>query len=198
MVATASRGLRTSTRDFDVAGVNDALASIGGELDDFLRRVDVDAGTAVVREFTCEARYAHQLWELDVPLGPAGRIDGAAGVQSLQDGFDAVHRAVFAVDDPGEEVEAITWRGDVRVLRPKPALPSRAHPDATSRRGPASRTAWFGREPHVTPVHAAADLAVGDVVKGPAIIEEPTTTIVVIPGAAALVRPAHYLVEVGA
>jgi N-methylhydantoinase A len=198
VVATSSRGLRTSTRDFDLAGVNAALATIAGELEAFLRRVEVDADAEVVREFFCEARYAHQLWELDVPLGPAGQIDGAAGVRSLQDAFDAVHRAVFAVDHPGEEVEAITWRGDVRVLRPKPALPSRTPTPATARRRPSTRTAWFGREPHEAPVHGAADLAVGDVVKGPAIIEEPTTTIVLIPGSAALVRPAHYLVEVGA
>jgi N-methylhydantoinase A len=196
VVATSSRAFRTTTRAFDRDGVNDALAAIGRDLDAFLERITADG--PVRREFFCEARYANQLWELDVPLGPDGRFEDGQDVHRLEQAFGAVHAAVFAVDHPGEAVEAITWRGHVRVVRPAPELPERTPAGWAAERPPSLRTVWFGREPIATPVHAAGDLAVGRLVKGPAIIEEPTTTLVLIPGSAAVVRPAHYLVEVGA
>ncbi len=60
-----------------------------------------------------------------------------------------------------------------------------------------SRKAYFGRTAIDTPVLRMTDLSLGDEVQGPAIIEEPTTTIVIPPGARVLVRPNHYLIDVG-
>ena len=117
-------------------------------------------------------------------------------VAALSDSFDALHQAVFAVNQPGETLETVSWRGDVRIARPKPALPSRRRPSARPPRrdhahvcGPTARGATFRCTP-------AARLPVGSTVTGPAIIEEPTTTIVLPDGAIATVRPGHYLVEV--
>ena len=50
-----------------------------------------------------------------------------------------------------------------------------------------------------TPFHLGDDLHPGMVVAGPAIIEEPTTTIVVYPGSSATVTAGrNYLLETGA
>ena len=54
--------------------------------------------------------------------------------------FDALHQAVFAVNQPGETLETVSWRGDVRIARPQPALPhavDRAHAAA-----PTTRRVW--------------------------------------------------------
>jgi N-methylhydantoinase A len=46
-------------------------------------------------------------------------------------------------------------------------------------------------------VHYGEDLAPGDAVAGPAIIEEPTTTLVIYPGTTARVTAyGHYLCEI--
>jgi N-methylhydantoinase A len=198
MIATASRAWRTTTRDFDFEGVNRSLAAIGRELTDFVTRVGSEAsddGGRVRREYFCEARYANQLWELDLSLGERDHFDDDGDVSALCSSFDALHHAVFAVNQPGETVETVSWRGDVRIARPRPALPN-----AVNRTGAATaitRRVWFDREWHETPVHAGAALVVDMTVDGPAIIEEPTTTIVLPDRATAVVRPGHYLVEVG-
>ena len=50
-----------------------------------------------------------------------------------------------------------------------------------------------------TPFHLGDDLLPGMVLKGPAIVEEPTTTIVVYPGSSATVTAGrNYLLETGA
>jgi N-methylhydantoinase A len=198
IVATFSRALRTSTPSFDFDAVNAALAALAASMNEFVGRMGGDG--PVRREFFTEARYANQLWELDLSIGDKDRFEGIDDVRRLSQAFDELHRSVFAVNQPGEAVESITWRGDVRIARAAPTLPTR-QPESHAGRGairPETRTAWFGGEPHDTPVMMADRLRVGTVVKGPAIIEEPTTTIVLIPGSAAHVRPGHYLVDVGA
>jgi N-methylhydantoinase A len=84
-------------------------------------------------------------------------------------------------------------------VRPKPALSADGHggngprPEAepTSR-----RSAFFGAQAVETPVYTGDQLVTGMRVEGPAIIEETTTTIVLVPGSRAVVRPSHYLVEI--
>jgi N-methylhydantoinase A len=197
MVATASRALRTTTRDFDHEGVNAALAAIARELTEFVVRVgsgSTDDAARARREYFCEARYANQLWELDVSLGDRDHFRDAGDVAALGEAFDALHQAVFAVNQPGETLETVSWRGDVRIARPQPALPDavdHAHAPATT-----TRRVWFEGAWRDVPVHAGGALPVGSNVTGPAIIEEPTTTIVVPDGASATVRPGHYLVAV--
>ena len=194
VVATASRALRTTTRDFDYAGANAALAAIGHELTEFVDRVGSDDDARTRREYFCEARYANQLWELDVSLGDRDRFRDARDVTALSDSFDALHHAVFAVNQPGETLETVSWRGDVRIARSQPALPQAVeHARAAA---PTTRRVWSEGAWQDFPVHAGGTLPIGATVAGPAIIEEPTTTIVLPDGAIATVRPGHYLVEV--
>ena len=167
------------------------LAELNAEMEAFVARVGADA--PVRREVFCEARYANQLWELDVPLGDCGRLE-SADVRRLQAAFDDLHQAVFAVSQPGETVETVSWRGDVRIARPAPALPARPSPNGRS--APRRRSVWLGGGPVDIDVHLAAGLPVGATIGGPAIIEEPTTTIVLPAGSVAHVRAGHYLVEV--
>jgi N-methylhydantoinase A len=59
------------------------------------------------------------------------------------------------------------------------------------------RRAWFQRdEPTDAPIHLSASLAAGARVEGPAIVEEPTTTIVLYPRWVLSVGPTgDYLLE---
>ena len=61
----------------------------------------------------------------------------------------------------------------------------------------ARRAAYFGPDDlRNTPVFRGIDLAPGAVIAGPAIIEEPTTTIVVYPQMSATVSPSgHYILK---
>ena len=195
LMATFSRGWHSTSKDFDYDGVNNSLAEISADMDDFFKRVAMEGQQ--VKRFICEARYVHQVWELDVEIGAKGKIDGPAGLKALQDEFDRVHLDLFKVNQPGHEVETINWRGEARVQLAKPALLGAAASEGKAAE-PGERTAYFNGKPLPAKVYLGQGLADGAVIDGPAIIEEPTTTIVLIPGARATVRPAHYLVDVGA
>jgi N-methylhydantoinase A len=112
--------------------------------------------------------------------------------------FDEAHLNLFAVNQPGFPIEIVTWRGEGRIIREKPSLTI-----ASSGAGPAeavvsTRDGWFGGEAVEMDVYRVEDMSALTRLEGPAVIEEPTTTIVLDPGSVALVRPTHYLVEVAA
>jgi len=196
ITANFSRSGHTVSSEFDHEGVNAALREVDAEMQDFLAEVRHYGERD--RRFFCEARYDQQMWEIEVDLGDRGEFADSADVAWLQERFDAEHFKLFAINQPGSPIETVTWRGEARVVRPKPKLVAAAPAGgAETTAAPASRPVYFDGEMLATEIYSGEHLAPGARVNGPAIIEEATTTIVVPPGAAVEVKPSHYLVEVG-
>jgi N-methylhydantoinase A len=115
----------------------------------------------------------------------------------LVEAFHAVHDRVYAVRDEGSEVECVNWRGKISIRLTPPPKPNAR---TVRRRRPKpwiSRSAYFGTgDSRNTPVFRGDALEPGDFIKGPAIIEEPTTTIVVYPQMSAQVSSSgHYILK---
>ena len=154
--------------------------------------------TRFKREYFVEARYPYQVWELDVAL-PKGRFDGPADLDAMIEAFHREHERVFAVKEPGQQVECVYWRGRLTALLDGSAVKQ----DGGARGGVAGgaaaacRSSSAGHRELETPRYHGENLTPGMVVEGPAIIDEPTTTIVVYPGSRARVTELHnYLLEV--
>lgn len=134
-------------------------------------------GIAVVRhrhEFVLDMRYAGQSFTLPVAWRPAD-----PDFTALRQSFDAAHEETFGYADRTNEAEIVNIRlvsiGEVD----KPAL--NFAPDAQSAPTPRRRKVWFGGRTD-TAIYDRADLPVGFVFSGPAIIEEAGGTSIVPPG----------------
>jgi N-methylhydantoinase A len=132
---------------------------------------------------TAEMRYRGQAYELDVPF-PA---DEAAVTQStLTEAaarFHEAHRRIYQHALPDFPVEFVAFR--LAWAEPPAARPG--YPRA--RTGPwgeprARRPVYFeeGGRSAETPVYDRATLVEGQVLRGPAVVEQPDTTTVVYPG----------------
>lgn len=186
----------TSTLRFDSEGVNAALAKIEAELDRFRSQIENAQGAPWRIEYFAEARYLAQVWELDTRI-PCGRFTSQADIDVLTASFHDLHERVFAVRDENSPVEIINWKGRLTVELSKKMERS---PNADSFRAQApdhSRTCFFGGDAGVdTPIFKPADLRTGMVINGPAIVEEPTTTLVVYPGMTAKISGAgNYILH---
>jgi N-methylhydantoinase A len=171
---------RTHTSDFGFAAVNEALQNLDRQVDEFFDRMGI-AEAAQLREYVAEARYPYQIWELDVPL-PHARFRDGDDVTALEQAFHGAHERVFAVSEPGQRVECLTWKARASVRLPKPAIPTLASNGAGPPKAQRSRPTWWGEEePADAPIHQGELLAAGATLQGPAIVELPTTTIVVYP-----------------
>jgi N-methylhydantoinase A len=109
---------------------------------------------------------------------------------------------VFSVAEPGARIECLTWKA--RLYAPigrtaVEALPSVSAAAQREARPRATRDVFFGGAWLATPIYVGGALPEGTVIDGPAIIEEPTSTLVVPSGSTATVSDLdNYLLEVAA
>ncbi len=199
IVTEQSASRVTLTKNFDYDGVNAALQAIEAELDRFVAGLKGRAGGEVTKEFFVEARYLYQVWELEVPL-PVTRFKGKADVESLAKAFNTVHERVFAVVDERNPVECLNWKGRIAVRLPGVARGEAPSPGTAFAPKPhTERTLYFDDGGAVrAPIFVGGELGPGALIKGPAVIEEPTTTIVVYPGSSAKVTGlGNFVLEIG-
>jgi N-methylhydantoinase A len=132
---------------------------------------------------TADLRYVGQAFEVRVPVAD-GEIDRAVA-EDVAQAFHAAHRQLYGYDfatDPRQAVEWVNLRvsGIGPIRRPDiVALPAKDGGIERARTG--SRRVFFDDWVE-TPTYNRPDLAAGDVVTGPAIIEEFGSTVPVHPG----------------
>ena len=158
-------------------GLADAVAGLTADVG------NVAEGRARV---LAEVRYRGQAHELRLELDAVDPDDAAAA-------FHRLHREVYGYDMRGTEVEVVT----VRLRQELPAL---VDGDALSgwdlgpSGPPTRRTADLGDGPAEVTVVARGSLAPGDTVHGPAILTQPDSTALLLPGDQAVVGDDHTIV----
>jgi N-methylhydantoinase A len=168
---------------FKYEAVNNLLGDLERKCSDFIAGPG-RGSTEQSIEFSVEARYPHQIWEIEVPLRKS-RIEGAADLAQLISAFHAAHREVFAIEDRESEIEAVLWRARVRCRLNENDL-GRVVSNAGAIPGDRQRMVYFpGVGRAVATVRSFESLNSYEMVSGPAIVESPFTTIVVDPGAQA-------------
>lgn len=184
---------RTGT--FDAAAAGHAIAALRARCESFA--AGPGAGALETRfGLKVAARYATQVWEIDVPLRVNGLSDATALAGFVED-FHRTHEALFSFRDEASDIEIIGITGHVACrLRDDTEL-RLLRADATAARPPRQvhfpETGW-----HATPVHRFEALTVDAAVSGPAIIENDFTTVVVDPGAVARrLHSGSLLIDVG-
>jgi N-methylhydantoinase A len=196
IIAEFSRSVFAETRAFDFANVNRTLATIDETATRYIAELDDLRPLEARKEFFVEARYRGQVWELEVPLRRE-RFGDDADVIALEDDFHETHERVFAVREPGQHLECLLWKVRTRAVLTKPQLRPRQLDAAAP--GPGDpRTAYFRETGAIdVPVFHGGALAALQRIEGPAIIREPTTTVVVYPGSAATVTElGNYLLDI--
>ena len=152
---------------------------------------------------TADLRYFGQAFEVRVAV-PDGDLDRAA-LDTVAATFHAEHRGLYGYDfagDPTQQVEWVNLRvsGIGPITRPEirrvaggstvAERPSATGGEARSPpKPPVSRPVCFDAEQGYvdTPIHQRTDLAPGDTVTGPAVIEEYGSTVPLHPGFTATV-----------
>ncbi|WP_262700697.1 MULTISPECIES: hydantoinase/oxoprolinase family protein [Streptomyces] len=195
IVKEESAAFVTSSDAFAAAAVDKVLDGLDDKLEDFAGRFSDNYPDHTV-EFGVEARYKSQIWTIDVPL-PTRRVGSDDERTALFEAFHDLHERILAVRDHASAIEFLNWRARVTVRLPRTTREYPASARLTGRPS-ATRTCYFGDTGTVeTPVFKPGDLVPGTYVMGPAIVEEPTTTLVVYPGMAAEVSDTgNYLLHI--
>lgn len=129
-------------------------------------------------KYSADLHYVGQFNEVEVPSGGVDLTAG--GLDKMIDAFHERHDTLYGYSMPGAPVELINLRVSARGMTDKPRFersePGGEDPSAAKR---ATRRAFFDGEFKEVPVYDGLKLVNGNVVKGPAIVDQSTTTIVV-------------------
>jgi N-methylhydantoinase A len=185
------------THRLDREAVNEALAAVEAQADAFLTSLEGVEAVGERREFFVDARYRSQVWELTVPL-PASRLRGPGDVDALEAAFHDAHESVFAVREPGQYLECLTWKVRATAQLAKPEVTLRPAVAETKAVPAEHAVAYFhDTGPIEVPRFDGEALPAGAEIQGPAVIREPTTTVVIYPGSRAVVTDAgNYLIQI--
>jgi N-methylhydantoinase A/oxoprolinase/acetone carboxylase beta subunit len=150
----------------------EGIAALRAEAD---ARLAADGIAPDRRRITLAAdmRYHGQAFELLVPWGDVA-APGAGDLAALVEDFHAMHRQRFSYANPGEAVEIVTLRATATGLLDKPEAAEPPPADRPARKG--LRRVHEGGAWREVPVWDREAIGPGDIVEGPAIVEEAFAT----------------------
>jgi N-methylhydantoinase A len=172
----------TTSTCFDAERVNAILDYLEMRCRDFIAGPGQGTMAATI-QLTAEARYPHQIWELEVPL-PRERFSGPSEIELLRQDFHAVHKEMFAISDPESAIEIVGWRARVQCRLRETEVGARSPRLIDAADG--SRRTYFPPTGLIdTRVRLFDAMEPGAILEGPAIVESPVTTVVIEPNASA-------------
>ncbi len=163
--------------------LREAYDALRAELADWLARHGAGSDAATFR-LAADMRYVGQSYEIEVPVEPAWLVAG--GAPAIVAGFHRAHERAFGHADREAPAEIVNLRVQLRAGRPRVPLA-----EAPAGAGPATprttRRIWLDGHRAEAGVFDRAELGRGARLVGPAIVEQPDTTVLV---------PAGHLGEV--
>jgi N-methylhydantoinase A len=160
---------------FDAGALREPYDALRAELVGWLERHGAGAAPAILLP-AADMRYAGQSYEIEVAVEAAWLAPG--GGRSLLSAFHRAHERAFGHADREAPAEIVNLRVQLRAARPRVPLaeiPPRP-PGPTPR---ATRRVWLDGRPVEARVFDRDALGRGARLAGPAIVEQPDTTVLV-------------------
>lgn len=175
-----ARSYITAAETADVSKVGALFAEMEAEAVVDLEAMGADPADVRFNR-TADMRYVGQFSEVEVAF-PSGDVT-AASINTAVDGFNQRHEELYTFRMDWKEAELLTFHLRATVQRApfELSVADAAGPGSPEARK-SSRQCVFGGRAIDTEIFDGARLRAGDRLNGPAIIEEPATTVVVPPG----------------
>jgi N-methylhydantoinase A len=176
------RGMVAPLATLDLEALRTMLGEMEAEGRALVARAGVEAASTGIR---AAMRYAGQGYQVEAEVTTLDR-------EALRAAFEAEYLRLYGRTEPGLPVECVGWRVVVSGPTPRIDLAASGAAGGVSLKG--TRPAWFDGRFVETAVHDRGALVPGEVVLGPALVEERESTLVLPPGARATCDAALNLV----
>ncbi|MER2535178.1 MAG: hydantoinase/oxoprolinase family protein [Rhizobiaceae bacterium] len=172
-----TRSYRAELGDLDVAELHAKLAELDSHLTQLMALEGVEAAEVMV-QYTAELCYVGQSFFLDVPLD----VEVPDIAASLHGSFVARHEQLYG-HAPEAPVMIVSVRSVHRVSRPTESVADDSLPTQPASAVSTRPVLFLDQTAYMdTPVYLRHSLAIGQIVEGPALLEQADTTVVVSPG----------------
>jgi N-methylhydantoinase A len=157
-----------------LAALSAQYDALRAELAEWLERHGAGAGAATFRP-AADMRYVGQSYEIEVPIEPAWLTTG--GGPAIVAAFHRAHERAFGHADREAPAEIVNLRVQLRAVRPR--VPLAEIPERPAPAPRATRRIWLDGRPTEARVFDRDALGRGARLVGPAIVEQPDTTVLV-------------------
>lgn len=166
--------------DVDFTAVNEAFNDLETRgtkhlISDGFAKKDINIARSV------EMRYVGQIHECTVDID--NQEINANTIENILNAFHTRHKSLYSYSEPDSEVELVNMESLLTASVSKPSLPTVTQGDGNPLRAKMETRDMVLDDSCVwtqVTVYEGGKLLAGDVIKGPALIEEPTTTIVIL------------------
>jgi len=170
------KGIEDEADSREAAHLEDVYRALEQESDEELWQAGVPTKRFKHLRFA-QSRYPGQTWDIDVPV--QGKVTPKEQ-NKIAERFHQMHLEEHTYDRRDEDVMISALRVRSRALLSKPEL--RKVPGSTATpKSSGTRQAWFGKGFVKAKLYDGPSMRAGQTIAGPAIIEEPFTTVVVPP-----------------
>lgn len=184
--------LFTTSADWDRKEVFRILNDLEAQCLEFLEGPGANSVSHQI-EYGVEARYAGQVWEIEIPLRNK-YFNRNSDLEALIKDFHKAHEEIFAIHDPDSVIEFVGWTASVSCRLREGGI-GRLRESSDHQREESTRSIYFEDHGEIpTPIHFMSSLPIDVQIEGPAIVETPFTTIVVDPPASFKRSPQGSLV----
>lgn len=174
------RSYISSIQKADIEKINHLFEEMLQEARNEFRVLDVSEEDIIV-EKSADIRYAGQYHEIEMAL-PPGEIQ-PGNMKAMEQEFHDKHKELFSFSLDWVPAEMRNLRLTARVKARKKKLPGiekgTSDPSGALKR---KRSCFFNGQQKETSIYEGAKLKAANVLHGPSVIEEPTTTVVIPPG----------------
>jgi len=130
---------------------------------------------------SADIRYSHQSHELNLPL--PGKALVMKDILALQEEFHKIHAKTYGLSSPEESIQIVNVRLRATKLLPRTEMPGYDFSESSSARNiKERRPVWIKNEKWDCPIYERSRLCPGEKIKGPAVIQENESTILLTPG----------------
>ncbi len=172
--------LHTTSRAFDAAAVDALMRTLASRGHAFLDRAGVPSAARSF-SFAFQGRYLYQSWDIEVTFEAEEGGLTSADLDRLVAAFHSQHERIYTIKDTDEVVEFTTWKvraiGDIGARR---RVAQRLEPQAGPVPVARERTVYLGGIEVRLPVYDGVRIGADARIEGPALIEESTTTLLVL------------------
>jgi N-methylhydantoinase A len=167
--------------DAAYARIDELFAQIEGQGVAHLKS-DGFKGRDIITKRSLDMRYVGQVHECTVEIGTF-KVDGKS-IGKIKDAFHKRHKELYTYAEPASTVEVVNIESTLFGVVDKPARMTIGKGASPAKALKGHRDAVFSADGKrvKTPIYDGTPLGAGATIKGPAVIEEITTTIVLEPG----------------
>jgi N-methylhydantoinase A len=161
------------------SALNSIISRLKKQAETWFKQNDVNPRQRKIK-MSADIRYSHQSYELNLPLPGTALV--MRDILDLQGEFHKTHAKTYGLSSPGECIQIVNVRLRAIKLLPRPEMPRYDFPESSLARNiKERRPVWIKNEKWDCSFYERSRLCPGEKIKGPAVIQENESTILLPP-----------------